>query len=61
MELALGLLRMRVSLAIAYWEHRKAKRAEARLEHLAATLPVKLLSGVRYVLAQQGTAVTNSS
>ena len=28
MELALGLLGMLVSLAIAYWEHRKAKRAE---------------------------------
>lgn len=58
MELALGLLGMLVSLAIAYWEHRKAKRAEARLEHLATTLPVKLLSGVRDVLAQHAPPAT---
>ena len=52
MELVLSILGIALSLAVAYWEHRKAKRAEARLESLAETLPDKLLSGVRDALTQ---------
>ena len=52
MELALSILGIAISLAIAWSEHRKAKRAEARLEALAANLPETLLKGVREVLAK---------
>lgn len=53
MELALSILGIVISLAIAWTEHMKAKRAEARLEAIATTLPEKLLSGVRAALNDQ--------
>lgn len=53
MELFLSILGIGISVVIAYWEHRKAKRAEAHLEALATKLPETLLSGVRKVLSDQ--------
>ena len=54
--LILGILGILVTVAIAYWQHEKAKLAEARLESLAANLPGTLLAGVQQVLASQAPA-----
>ena len=57
--LILGVVGIAISLAVAYWEHQKAKRAEARLEALAANLPETLLAGVRDALSSHNMANTN--
>ena len=49
--LILGILGIAVTIAIAYWQHEKAKLAEARLDALAANLPGTLLAGGQEVLA----------
>jgi type II secretory pathway pseudopilin PulG len=58
--LILGILGIAVTIAIAYWQHKKAEIAEARLESLAAHLPGTLLDGVQQVLASQVAAGTDS-
>ena len=51
--LALGLIGIGVSIAIAIWQHSKAKTAERHLASVLASLPNALLDVVKQVLASK--------
>ena len=51
--LALGLIGIAVSIAIALWQHSKAKSAEKHLASVLASLPKALLEGVGKVFASR--------
>jgi hypothetical protein len=51
--LALGLLGIGMSIAIAMWQHSKARSAEQHLASVLASLPEALLDGVGKVIASR--------